>query len=187
MNTTDPPRGWSPASGTTPALTALLLAILAAGCAPQAEVSGESRETAAMNAWSVESYTDDMIHQAIIRQRTLYPYHFVEDSSQLNELGTRDLDVLMGHFRTQQAPVRLNVPADGRDEALHRARVDGVRELLAANGFDVRQETVADEAPGGQGMQTGQYLLVVRGSTRHAFYPSGRGQRVTQPAPRSQP
>src|SRR5437868_5616250 len=61
----------------------------------------------AMNEGLINQYTQDEIDNAVIRQHTLYPYHFVQQSDQLNSLGRREVYVLAWHYKNYPGPVNL--------------------------------------------------------------------------------
>jgi hypothetical protein len=105
----------------------------------------------ALNAVGVES--------AIISQRTIYPYHFVSDSDELNALGQRDLMVLARHFKDHAGA--LNVRRDDTDAALYEARVAAVLAALKEAEVDTDRLTVSDSMPGGDGMASERVIVVL--------------------------
>src|SRR5262245_37131576 len=64
------------------------------------------------------------IDKALLVQKTLFPYHFVLDGSELNQLGERDVQVLAAHFR--KSPGTLHVRRGDATAALHEARMRSV-------------------------------------------------------------
>ncbi|MHC4271590.1 MAG: hypothetical protein ACYST2_04680, partial [Planctomycetota bacterium] len=73
----------------------LCLVLFVASCEDMAQKSSEMR---LINTKLVTTYNDMAIENAIITQHTLYPYHFVQNGQELNELGFRDFGVLAGYF-----------------------------------------------------------------------------------------
>ena len=126
------------------------------GCneAVQKDPAGESL----INAGLINTMNDMALENAIIAQRTLYPYHFVENSEQLNELGQRDLSVLAEHLKKNPGP--LNVCNDGIPESLYQARLAYVADKLKQTGIDPNQITVSDGMPGGRGMTCSEVLQI---------------------------
>ncbi len=59
--------------------------------------SPEQRRLA--NATMVSWLFEDSITNGIVSQRTIFPYHFLADTAQLNELGERDLHVLATYYK----------------------------------------------------------------------------------------
>jgi hypothetical protein len=103
-----------------------------------------------MNAGLVSAYNDTAMENAIIVQHSLYPYHFVNNSEQLNELGRRDLLILAKHFK--EYPGQIDVSRDGTNASLYQARLAYVAGQLKKDGVDISKVTISDGLPGGSGM-----------------------------------
>src|SRR5690349_11711373 len=82
----------------------------------------------ALNTAMIQTYLGQEADDAIIRQHTLYPYHFVENSATFNELGWRDVRVLSTHFVSYPGP--LNVRKGDTPEVLYKARVKAVVDAM---------------------------------------------------------
>lgn len=151
---------------------ALGLALLA-GCQqdppPDQDMDEQLTQRRTMNAWTIEAYTNRSIEQAILRQRTLFPYHFVVDTAELNELGERDLAVLAKYL--QAHPGTLNLRRGGADEALYDARLERVRQGLSEWGVDLARVTLGDELPGGDGLVSERTLVIMGAETERPTYP----------------
>ncbi len=77
------------------------------------------------------------VENAILAQHTLYPYHFVLDGAELNELGQRDFAVLARHF--VEHPGLLNIrQGEGIAPELYKARVAYVTSRLKEAGVEPR-------------------------------------------------
>jgi hypothetical protein len=100
------------------------------------------------------------VENAIITQHTIYPYHFVTDSEQLNDLGRRDLAVLARHFAENAGT--LNVRRGKTPAALYEARVAQVTESLKQAGVDMARLSVSDEMPGGTGMSSERVVTILK-------------------------
>jgi hypothetical protein len=103
---------------------------------------------------------DAAVHNAILTQHTLFPYHFVNGTAELNELGTRDLTVLSEHYRRYGGS--LNVRRGDATDQLYRQRVDHVTALLAADGVPAGRVAIADGPPGGSGTSSDQVITMLR-------------------------
>jgi hypothetical protein len=111
-----------------------------------------------MNAGLITAYNDTAMENAIIVQHSLYPYHFVNNSDQLNELGRRDLSVLVKHFK--EYPGQLNISRDGTSKSLYQARLAYVTGQLKKDGIDISKLTISDGLPGGSGMTSSEVVQI---------------------------
>jgi hypothetical protein len=140
-------------------LLAVSLFVLPVGCQEEAKPPA-GPDPRQVNIELMNAFNDIAMQNAIIAQHTLYPYHFINNSARLNELGQRDLDVLAGHFA--ENPGRLNIRMDGLAADLYRARIDTVTERLAAAGVDMDRVSVSDGMPGGDGMVSERVLIILK-------------------------
>jgi hypothetical protein len=127
----------------TPVCLALLMSCTAndpSGVEPR---GGEER-------WATEQIRTASIDQAILRQRTVFSYHFHPGSGRLNELGRRDLAVLSRRYVLEAG--ELSVRRGDATEELHRARVEAVLSFLAELGIDPARASVIDAPPDGEGI-----------------------------------
>jgi len=90
----------------------------------------------------------------------LYPYHFASGSGQLNELGTRDLSVLIDHFL--KVGGNLNVHRGEATTALYDERVKSVLERLASAGVKNGAVSIQDGIPGGEGIGTERVIVILK-------------------------
>lgn len=121
-----------------------------------------------INSELVSTYNDMAIQNAIISQHTLYPYHFVDNSGKLNELGRRDLAVLAKHLA--ENPGRLNVRKDSICSELYESRVANVLDQLAQAGVDTARITVEDAMPGGAGMSSETVISILEVTEQREEY-----------------
>ncbi|MCH8153022.1 MAG: hypothetical protein IH830_11710 [Planctomycetes bacterium] len=138
-------------------LTILILCsatIAALGCEKVERAMDDPRS---LNAAMLNSYNVDAVDHAIIRQHTFYPFQFVTDGAQLNELGRRDVDVLARHFK--EFPGALNVRRGNAAGALYEARARTVVDALAEAGVDVERMMVSNGLPGGDGVTSERVLI----------------------------
>lgn len=117
-----------------------------------------------INAELIGAMNDIAMENAIITQHTLYPYHFVNNSDKLNDLGQRDLAVLANHFK--QNPGQLNVRQDGTVEQLYQARIAFVAEQLKKDMGVDSDIKIADGMPGGSGMSSESVLEILESNKK---------------------
>ena len=142
--------------------TIVILAVLCIsmlGCNESAKKSEPELDKRLINTELINSYNDLAMQNAIISQHTLYPYHFVNNSAELNELGQRDFAVLAEHFKKN--PGQLNVRHDGVPSDTYEARAKVVFEGLKEAGIDVKRITMSDGMPGGSGVTSERLLTIL--------------------------
>jgi len=139
-------------------LTTVVLAA-ATGCSQKSSTPIKADERTEMNRWTVNSYYDDMSGNAIIAQHTFYPYHFLANSAELNELGTRQLSILADHYRENPGP--LNIRKGAEPASLHQKRVNAVLTLLKDAGVPTDRVISADGLPGGDGSGSDRVLTIL--------------------------
>jgi hypothetical protein len=144
-------------------VTMTVLCALMVGCAENAQ---KSQDTAAVNEELVSSLNDMAIQNAIISQHTLFPYHFVENSAELNELGRHDFAVLAKHFMGN--PGQLNIRRDNVPEALYKARVNFVADRCKQAGVGAERILILDGMPGGSGMASERVLTILADTSKPA-------------------
>jgi len=148
----------------------VLSCILLSGCCNDANNSSESFDDRKLNEGLINSFNDTSMENAIISQHTLYPYHFINDSPNLNDLGMRDLSILAKHFKDN--PGQLNVSHQNANEALYAQRTSFIAEQLNKSGVDMSKIIISDGMPGGSSMSAEDVLLIraadqkVRDTTR---------------------
>lgn len=100
------------------------------------------------------------LDRAVVTQQCLYPYHFVTDAAELNDLGKRDLQVLAKHYRSHAGVLKLS--RGDATEKVYAARTAVVIEKLSAMGVAAEQVTVTDGVPGGDGMTTERLIKAMQ-------------------------
>jgi hypothetical protein len=135
-------------------------ALLAALAACHSAASGNDVEEH-KGPWAGDEIQNASLNNAIVSQHTLYPYHFFAGSAELNELGARDLNVLVAHFLT--AAGDLNVHRGDTPQPLYESRVKTVLERLAAAGVVSSSVAVKDGMPGGDGVSSERVLVILKG------------------------
>jgi hypothetical protein len=128
-------------------LLALALFLL---CGCEEEVQKRPVDKGLINAAQVNMLNDIAMENAIKAQCTLYPYHFVKNSEQLNELGQRDLSVITEHLK--KYPGQLNVQQGNTPLDIYQERVALVSHSLEDAGVDMTKVSIVDGMPGGDGM-----------------------------------
>jgi hypothetical protein len=156
----------------------VLGSLIAVGCTENVQQEDPNRRL--FNTQLVNSFSDIAMQNAIISEHTLYPYHFVKNGADLNELGQRDLAVLTKHF--MQNPGRLNVRQDSISADVYEARVNTVLDQMKEAGIDTERVNISDGMPGGSGMPS-ETVLIILEKAREAtpaqatttFRPGGTG------------
>ena len=134
----------------------VVLSVLTAGCT---ENTQESAGKQMINHELINTYNNIVVQNAIISQHTLFPYHFVKNGVELNELGSRDLNVLAEHFL--KYPGELNVRRGDISEDLYKARINFVIGKLRVAGVRSDQLSVSDGMPGGTGKLSEEILIII--------------------------
>lgn len=156
----------------------LLCGVLLCGCYVEEEQVTTSDDPLLMEERPViDLYNDLAIQNAIITQRTIYPYHFDNNSATLNTLGQRDMAVLANHF--VQNPGELAVRRGDAAQDLYRKRVETVMARLAESGVEQGRIRVGDGMPGGDGMSTTDMIEVLERSREPFSDDSGYSTGVT--------
>jgi len=137
------------------ALMTSLFCVLMAGCYQSVQKSPER----AINTELVNSLNDIAMENAVVSQHTLFPYHFIENAAELNELGQRDLTILARHF--MENPGCLNVRQDNIPADLYEARVSLVREKLKQAGVKTDRINISDDMPGGSGITSERVVTIL--------------------------
>lgn len=140
-------------------LLAGFVAAATAGCANQYGTAPIHDDRGMYNTWTIQTVNDGAVRNAIIAQHTLYPYHFNEYGSDLNELGQRDVQVLAAHYKRYAGPV--NVRRGPEADGVYQARVKTVVDALKAGGVSEGSIKVADGMAGGEGMGADRVIKIL--------------------------
>lgn len=154
-------------------VVASLAGLLAASCAKNESQATSQSLSQTTDIMIVDSVSDSGIRTAIITQHTLYAYHFVDGGTELNDLGKRDLAVLMSHFKAHDGG-SLSIRCGETPQPLYAARVQAVQDLLKAGGIDPAKVQIADASPGGAGM-SGNDAARAMSKSDEAFQSSSGG------------
>lgn len=128
----------------------LVGAILIIGCQEQQIADPNPVDKNAFNRAVVDTYSDLAIQNAIVAQHTIYPYHFVANSVELNDLGMRDLSVLIEHYK--QNPGEITLQQGSVEGLLYQSRAQMIYEKLLEAGIPQDKINMTDGMPGGEGM-----------------------------------
>lgn len=149
----------------------LWLAVLVPGCSQPSQVTapGELRldEKAVRQADRelVREPFADQSKKAVLRQRTLFEYHFEPGLPDLTPLGKRDLGMLTVQLKNGGT---LSVRRGAASDALYAARLDAVKRQLVAEGIPADQVQLTNTLAGGSGISAAGALYIqdsVRGVT----------------------
>jgi hypothetical protein len=166
----------------------LPLLMSGAGC----DSSGSSKDTGKptpihrdqitqLDRWAVESPGRASASAAVVRQCTLFEYHFNDGQETLTPIGRRDASLLARHFRGEDWV--LSVRQGGADDALYHARVMRVEQLIDSIAGDGGAVTIVDAEPGGAGLASDDARRIRRDSLKGANSLRGSrgGEELVQP------
>jgi len=139
----------------------IMFCVIVIGCQENMQENSNNR---LVNSQLVNTYNDIAIQNAIVSQHTLFPYHFVENGAELNELGQKDLAALTSHFIKH--PGHLNIRKHNTPGDLYNARVNRVRERLQQAGIALERITVTDGMTGGSGMTSERVLVILEQASK---------------------
>jgi hypothetical protein len=139
----------------------LLCIVFIAACAPQEKMSmTDGINKNKVNKATLAIYSDMAIQNAVITQHTLYPYHFINNSADLNPIGRRDLSILIEHYK--QNPGTLIVRRDPINRQLNQSRTQLVHEKLLQAGIAQDTIKITDGMPGGDGMPSSSVIEILK-------------------------
>jgi hypothetical protein len=143
------------------------------GCTPNhvPPPSEAQKREAATDMAMVDTISDSGVRSAILVQHSLFPYHFVLGGETLNELGERDLAVLISHYRYQGGG-ELNIRRGDAGEALYSARIRHVQQAMRYKGVEVANVRITDAPPGGEGIASTEVLRALSRSEKQQAYES---------------
>lgn len=87
-----------------------------------------------------------------VKSHTLFPYHFVESTAVLNELGEREMRILAAHYREHGGP--LNLRRDSGAPTLHEERINAMLAFLHKEGVDTSRVRLTETTMGGPGVMS---------------------------------
>ncbi|MCI0499673.1 MAG: hypothetical protein L0Y36_08345 [Planctomycetales bacterium] len=149
-------------------MVSVVCGILLNGCYKEEEVIEPAPiDQSKVDKALVESYSDLAIQNAIIAQHTIYPYHFVTNSAQLNGLGERDLAVLTAHF--QQNPGQICLAQGQTESLLYQSRAQTIYEKLLQAGIPDGKIRITGGLPGGDGMPSSAVIEILENARTTSF------------------
>jgi len=141
----------------------VLFCILIVGCQEGME---ENPNDHLINSQLIKSYNDIAMQNAILSQHTLFPYHFVTNGAELNDLGQRDLAALTSHFIKHAG--HLNIRRHNTTADLYEARINLVHARLQEAGIDMERVSISDDMPGGSGITSERVLIILENASQDA-------------------
>jgi len=142
--------------------------VVLVGCQPAPQ---NGPDLTGVDEFLVRSYGDDAIRNALVTQSTLFPYHFVNGTAQLNSLGEHDLAILVDHLQDNQGRIRVLPGAE--DRSLYERRVATVSAALGKAGLDVSRVQVGEAMPAGDGLESGKVIEALEAKSSAASVSSG--------------
>ena len=130
-----------------------------------------------MNEMSLRLHFVVAQEAAIIRQHTIYPYHFVPHSAELNGLGMREVDVLARHRVRYPGPVNLR--HGDESEELYETRIQTLFDRFASAGLPRESIRIADGLPGGEGASSEEVVIIRSRMTGRSGSSSGGNQSMS--------
>jgi hypothetical protein len=137
----------------------LAFAVAAFGCASDDTIVFDE---SAMDRATIESLLVQATDNGIVRQNTVYPYHFLAGTDELTPLGHRCVETLANHYRHRGGSVQ--VVRNGTSEDLYQARVAAILNVMSVVGV-ASQVKVTEDMPGGDGL-TSDHILTVEQERR---------------------
>ena len=132
---------------------------LMTGCQEQSRLSSSNQT---VDRTLINTLNQIQVENAIVAQHCLFPYHFVTDRDSLNELGQRELGVLIRHLA--QRGGTLTVRRGQTPVELYEARLNYVVQYLKDAGVQMHLVKIGDGAIGGEGMESEQVIEVLKNS-----------------------
>lgn len=133
------------------AVLAGFAAAAALGCAVDPQRAMQDPEQRRLElARTYHDYFDEAAANAVVRQATVFPYHFEPRSAVLTDLGRHELSILASYLRANPGEVKLR--GDGPEDRLWEARSRAVVAFLRDRGVDEANVRVVEGAPDGDGM-----------------------------------
>lgn len=137
------------------------------GCGEEKIIGPAPIDQNTVNQKLTASYSDLAIQNAIIAQHTLFPYHFVNNSAQLNALGERDLAVLAAHFR--QNPGKIVLVQGQTEPLLYQSRAQTVYEKLLQAGIPNEKIQIGSGFAGGEGIPSTAVIEILENAQTTTF------------------
>lgn len=138
-------------------------AMLAPGCTPPPKPAGDHEirlDDKAMRQADREMVREpfaDQSKKAVLRQKTLFEYHFEPGMPELTSLGKRDLHTLSVQLK---AGGTLSVRRGSASDALYSARIETVRTQLIAEGIPAEKVQFTNTLAGGTGISAAGALFI---------------------------
>ena len=180
-------------------ITQLCLVLVLAGCTTpigKEYVYQDSAERRNANVEMARAYENDQMANGVVRQKTLYAYHFVPDTPILTELGERDLSILARHYRNEVLPhltkrniltevkvffdyddpsIRSDAVAD-LDEAVKLLRDNPDADLIITGHADIRGSVEYNEVLAAQRAEAVKGYIESQGIARDRVRIVSRGE-----------
>lgn len=164
----------------TKCVLGIIIVVAIAGCAT---CPGTERERC-QNVSMANSLLDESVGNAVLTQRTIWPWHFVSGTAVLNELGERDLELLSEHLKEHAGTLHVRGGEDKAD--LRQARLARVKDFLREKGVDVNKVAIDKGLPGGEGLPSGDVIkALAAGKGKPAATGAPAATKAPQPSPPS--
>ena len=104
------------------------------------DVALQRDQLSKIDAWAVEVPLQTSVENAVIRQRVLYDYHFVDGVVRLTPVGRRDARILAKHYKGTQW--ELNLKQGRASDQLYQQRLNAIVIMMKANGVALTDLTI---------------------------------------------
>lgn len=130
---------------------------LMTGCQEQSQLSSSNQT---VDRTLINTLNQIQVENAIVAQHCLFPYHFVTERESLNELGQRELEVLIRHLG--QRGGTLTVRRGQTPVELYESRLNYVVQYLKDAGVQMHLVKIGDGTIGGKGMASEQVIEILK-------------------------
>ena len=166
------------AAGLGVLVSAACVAGVLAGCAvdPQQRALCDPMQRQLAMAQMYHNYFDEAAANAVVRQATVFPYHFEPRTAHLTELGRNELAILSTYLRAFPGEVRM--PRGSADDALYSARSGAVLAFLREHEVNTESVRIVDGQPDGDGMASER---VVEALAKESKSENNQSERIGVP------
>ena len=140
------------AAGLNVLISVACVAAVLSGCAVDSQQRAlcDPMQNQLAMARMYHDYFDQAAANAVVRQATIFPYHFEPRTARLTELGQRELAILATYLRAFPGEVRM--PRGSADDSLYSARSGAVLAFLREREVNTEGIRIIDGSPDGDGM-----------------------------------
>lgn len=142
--------------------SSLCIGLCLAACASRkgsGTIDGVDHAGRAADRLHAQAPFDEQARLAVLRSAALDESHFAPGSARLTSRGQRDIAILADAMA--EAGGRISIDRGSADDALHAARLEGVRRALAREGIAPDRVLLDEAGPGGAGVAGAEALRIL--------------------------